>query len=157
MIRQPRAGSAGAVLAASGSAKHRVLLVEDHAAVADATAELMQRHGLEVRVATTGRDALEMAEAFNPVLILCDMRLPDMAGLDVTAALRVKCRRNDLLIALITATSAEYLRESEDQAKTCGVNLFLSKPLTNETLIALVSQLEVMQPGEAPRRVRESA
>jgi CheY-like chemotaxis protein len=137
--------------------RHRVLLVEDHASVAEATAELMRLHGLEVHVASTGSDALEMVEAFSPVLILCDLRLPDMTGLDVAAALRVRCRKNDLLIAIITATSAEYLREFEAQAKTCGVSLLLSKPLTNETLIALVSQLEVLQPRQASRGLRESA
>jgi CheY-like chemotaxis protein len=145
------------VLAAGEPPRHRVLLVEDHASVADATAELMRLHGLEVSVATTGSDALEMADAFNPILILCDLRLPDMTGLDVAAALRVRCRRNDLLFAIITAASTEYLREFEGQAKTCGVNLFLSKPLTNETLIALVSQLDALQSGQAPRGLRESA
>jgi CheY-like chemotaxis protein len=157
MSRQPRAGSSGAVLATGEPPRHRVLLVEDHASVAEATAELMRLHGLEVHVASTGSDALEMVEAFNPVLILCDLRLPDMTGLDVAAALRVRCRKNDLLIAIITATSAEYLREFEAQAKTCGVNLLLPKPLTNETLIALVSQLEVLQPRQASRGLRESA
>jgi CheY-like chemotaxis protein len=157
MIKKPSVGSSGAVVATCEPPQHRVLLVEDHASVADATAELMRLCGLEVRVATTGRDALEMAQEFNPVLILCDMRLPDISGFDVAAALRVRCRSNDLLIAVITATSAEYLRELEAQAKTCGVNLLLSKPLTNETLVALVSQLDVLHPRQVSRGLRESA
>jgi CheY-like chemotaxis protein len=157
MSRRPRVESLGAVLAAGEPPRHRVLLVEDHASVADATAELMRLHGLEVRVATTGSDALEMADAFNPILILCDLRLPDMTGLDVAAGLRVRCLRNDLLIAIITATSVEYLREFVGQAGTCGVNVVLSKPLTNETLIALISQLEVLHPRQASRDLRESA
>jgi CheY-like chemotaxis protein len=146
MIRPPRVVSAGAVLAAGKPPRHRALLVEDHPAIAEATAELMRLHGLEVRVARTGRDALEMAEAFDPVLILCDMRLPDMAGLEVAEALRARCRGSDLLIAIITATSADCLREFEGQATTRAVNLFLSKPLTNETLIGLLSELETLQP-----------
>lgn len=146
MIRPPRVDAAGAALAAGKPARHRALLVEDHSTVAEATAELMRLHGLEVRVATTGRDALEMAEAFDPVLILCDMRLPDMAGLEVAEALRVRCSGNNRLIAIITATSADYLREFEGHATTRGVNLFLSKPLTNETLIGLLSELDALQP-----------
>lgn len=146
MIRPPRVVSAGAVLAAGKPARHRALLVEDHPALAEATAELMRLHGLEVRVATTGRDALEMAEVFAPVLILCDMRLPDMTGLEVAEALRARCKGNDCLIAIITATSADCLREFEGRATPRGVNLFLSKPLTNETLFGLLSELKALQP-----------
>jgi len=123
----------------------RVLLVEDHAALAEATAELMRHHGLEVRVATSGADALKMAEEFNPVLILCDMMLPDMAGLDVARFLRAKGTSN-FLIAMLTARSAEALREFEGHTRTGEVNLFLSKPLTTETLTGLLSEFKVLQP-----------
>jgi CheY-like chemotaxis protein len=114
--------------------------------LAEATAELMRLYGLEVRVATSGADALKTAEEFNPVLILCDMMLPDMAGLDVAQALRAKCRPRDVLIAMLTATSPDHLREFEREMKPPRVNLFLSKPLTNETLIGLLSKLEVLKP-----------
>jgi len=122
----------------------RVLLVEDHAALAEATAELMRHRGLEVRVATSGADALKMAEEYNPVLILCDMMLPDMAGLDVARVLRAKGRANDFLIAMLTARSADDLREFEGHPRTREVDLFLSKPLTNETLTGLLAKLEVL-------------
>jgi two-component system OmpR family response regulator len=123
---------------------HRVLLVEDHAALGEATAALMRFHGLEVRVATTGGDALRMAEEFNPVLILCDMMLPDMAGLDVAQAVRARRPASDVLIAILTAMSTDGL--SAVEGKTTGVDLFLSKPLTNNTLLALVARLALL-PG----------
>jgi CheY-like chemotaxis protein len=138
--------SSGSVPAAGKPAPHRVLLVEDHAALAEATAELMRFHGLEVRVASTARDALEMAEEFRPALILCDLMLPDMAGLDAAQALRERCGANDPLIAMITAMGADVLRQFERHAKPRGVNLFLSKPLTNETLIVLLSKLDAPRP-----------
>jgi CheY-like chemotaxis protein len=129
----------------------RVLLVEDHAALAEATAELMRHHGLEVQVATTGADALKMAKEFNPVLVLCDMMLPDMAGLDVAHVLRAKERTSDLLIAILTARSVDDLREFEGHTRTRAVNLFLSKPLTEQTLTELLSHLEVLRSRqEAP-------
>jgi CheY-like chemotaxis protein len=129
---------------------HRVLLVEDHPALAEATAELMRHHGLEVRVATSGADALRMAEEFNPVLILCDMMLPDMAGLDVARVLRAKGSANDLLFAMLSARRADDLREYEGHSTTREVNLFLSKPLTVETLTGLLSELEILQPRQKP-------
>jgi CheY-like chemotaxis protein len=130
----------------SRSARHRVLLVEDHAALAEATAELLRFHGLEVRVATTGGDALAMTKAFDPVLILCDMMLPDMSGLDVALAVRATHDSNDVLIAVCSAMRADDLREIERHTKTRGIDLFLSKPLTNETLIGLLPRLEALRP-----------
>jgi CheY-like chemotaxis protein len=73
------------------------------------------------------------------------MMLPDMAGLDVAQVLRANARTNDLLIAMLTARSADDLSEFEGPARTRAVNLFLSKPLTEETLTELLSKLEVLQ------------
>ena len=130
------------VPAVSKPARHRALLVEDHAALAEATAELMRSQGLEVRVATTGRAALAMAGEFKPALIVCDIMLPDMTGLDLGQALRAERGANDLLIAVVSAMSAVDLRDIEHEWKPRGIDVFLSKPLTNETLIGLVSKLE---------------
>ena len=126
----------------SERARHRVLLVEDHAALAQATAEMLRFHGLDVRVATCGSDALEMAAEFSPVLVLCDIVLPDMMALDVVRALRARRGANDLLIAVVSAMSPFDLREIERDWKPRGIDLFLSKPLTNETIIGLLSMLE---------------
>ncbi len=142
--------SSGSVPAVPETARHRVLLVEDHAALAEATAEFMGLHGLEVRVASCGRDALKIAEEFNPVLVLCDLSLPDMAGLDVALALRAKRRENDVLIVMLTAMGADELRGLELLPNTSGVNLFLSKPLTNESLIDLLSRLDVLLRSARP-------
>ena len=76
--------------------RYRVLLVEDHEPLAEATAEFIRDKGLEVQIASNGREALEMAASFHPEIVLCDMRLPDMPGYEVAQALRAlpdgKCR-----------------------------------------------------------------
>jgi len=122
-----------------------VLLVEDHVASAEASAEFMRLHGLQVQVASSGREALKIAEEFHPALVLCDMSLPDITGLDVAQALRARRGANDLLIAMLTAMSADDLRELEGHTKGRGVNVYLSKPLTSETLADLLSRLEVLR------------
>lgn len=127
----------------AGSARWRALLVEDYADLAEATSELMRRHGLEVRLATTGGEALEMAMAFNPDLVLCDMMLPDMAGLDVAHALRARGRVNRPLLAILTAMGADHLHELERGTSPRDVDVFLSKPLASKTLVNLLSKLNV--------------
>ena len=66
--------------------------------------------------------------------------------LDVAQAVRATHGSNDVLIAVCSAMRAAALREIERHTKTRGINLFLSKPLTNETLIGLLPRLEALRP-----------
>ena len=139
------AGSSRAAPPVSKPAPHRVLLVEDHGALAEATAAFLRLSGLEVRIASSGVDALKMAEEFHPVHVLCDMSLPDMTGLDVARALRAQRGGNDLLVAMLTAMNVADLHELERETDIHGVNLYLSKPLTSNALSRLLSSLEVLR------------
>ena len=123
--------------------RHRVLLVEDHAGFAEATAALMRYHGLDVSIATSGGDALKLAEECNPALVLCDLRLPDMTGLDVVQALRARRGANDCLVVILSARSATDLRELEGHTKT---TLLLPKPLTSPILVDLIARLDALRP-----------
>jgi len=120
------------------------LLIEDHAELAEATAEFMRSEGLEVQVASTGDSGLEMATAFQPQIVLCDMSLPDMTGLDVARALRAIPRTKDALIAIHKAFGEHDLRRFQSQPDE-SVNVFLSKPLTLEKLDTILSQLNVLR------------
>jgi two-component system OmpR family response regulator len=138
----------------AGAQGHRVLLVEDHAALAEATAELMRHHGLNVSIASSGSEALKLAEEVNPILVLCDLALSDMTGLDIVQALRARRGANAFLPVIFSAMSANDLREIEVQTRTSGIPLFLPKPLTNQLLIDLIARLDALQPSVGPARVR---
>src|SRR5262245_42045553 len=66
----------------------RVLLVEDDPDLAMVTEEFLRGQRLDVHTAMSGREAVEVAHAFRPQLLLCDLNLPDMTGLDVIRELR---------------------------------------------------------------------
>lgn len=117
----------------------RVLLVEDHAALAEATAEFLRSMGLEVGLVSSGREALTLAVAFRPKIVLCDMNLPDMNGLDVARAVRTNSATKDILFAIYTAMSETDIQMLERRIKAPEVDLFLSKPLTEEKLDKLLS------------------
>ncbi len=110
--------------------------------LAEATAEFMRCEGLEVRIASTGRDALEIAAAFQPDFVLCDVMLPDMPGSDLASALRASAGARNALIALHSAMHESDLRACYSDAP---VDMFLPKPITKEKLDALLSQLEFLQ------------
>jgi len=139
--------SRGSEPAGGRTVRHRVLLVEDHADLAEATATLMRHHGLDVSIATSGGDALKMAEECNPVLVLCDLTLPDMTGLDVVRALRARQGTNDWLAVILSAMSANDLREIEGHTRTSDITLMLPKPLTSPILIDLIARLEASRPS----------
>jgi len=107
----------------------------------------MRHHGLDVSIATSGVDALKMAEECNPVLVLCDLALPDMTGLDVVQALRARRGANDWLAVIFSAMSASDLREIEGHIKPSHVTLLLPKPLTSPMLSDLIARLEALRPS----------
>ena len=157
--RAPGAASPGPPPSVGEPARHRVLLVEDHADLAEATAELMRHHGLDVSIASSGRDALKLAEEFNPVVVLCDLALSDMTGLEVVQALRARRGANDFLTVILSAMSANNLREIERRTKTGGITLFLPKPLTSDILTDIIARLDALRPSVGPARLarREKA
>jgi len=120
--------------------QYRVLLIEDHPSLAEAMADFMQTYGLEVRIASTGEEALGMVSAFQPQIVLCDVNLPDMAGPDIAQALRATPGAKDALIVIHTAMTERDVRLRRDI--DASVNIFLPKPLTDEKLCGLLTELE---------------
>jgi two-component system CheB/CheR fusion protein len=131
--------------------KYRVLLVDDHVPLAEATAEFMRSAELEVRISSWGRDALSVAGVFKPDIVICDLNLPDMSGLDVARAMRGIPALKGALIAMHTAIPENELRQLERHLDEPSVNLFLSKPLTDEKLDTLISAVQALR-RPIPRR-----
>jgi len=118
----------------------RILLVEDNPELAEVTAEFIRLEGAEVRIAQSGQQALEIAEAFGPEIVLCDMRLPDMAGLDVLQALRSRESGKDALLVIYSALSEFDLRLLKRTVDESTVDVFLSKPINVESLNMLLTR-----------------
>jgi CheY-like chemotaxis protein len=117
----------------------RLLLVEDHPLVADATAEFLRREGLDVRIADSGKAALVAATTFHPDVVLCDFRLPDMSGLDVARQMRAHAATKNALFAIQTAMVAEDIRTLARRAD--DVDVFFLKPITESSLAELLAQV----------------
>ena len=117
----------------------RLLLVEDHSDFAEATAQFLKMAGVEVRIAKDGKKALEAFGAFRPQIVLCDLSLPDLSGLDLARAIRSNPQTKDIVFALYSALSDYELRALESEFGN-QINLFLSKPLTDEKLKRLLAR-----------------
>ena len=119
----------------------RVLLVEDNADAGEVTALFIRASGLEVLIASSGQVALEIAGACHPEIVLCDLKLPDMSGLDVLRAMRSQESIKGALLVIFNARGERDLRSLERTVDPSAVDVFLSKPITREALDKLLSQL----------------
>jgi CheY-like chemotaxis protein len=117
----------------SGQRPLRLLLIEDHASLAEATAGWLRAMGMEVRIAGSGNEALPAAAVFRPEIVLCDMCLPDISGLEVARLLKAKQESANVFFVIHTAFGDTDVRKFE-QAGPRAVDLCFSKPITKEKL-----------------------
>lgn len=115
----------------SNASPMRVLLVEDYPDLAAATADFLEAEGFDVRTALSGRDALDVAPGFRPELVLCDLNLPDMSGVDVVHQLRSNPATQRTYAVILTAIGAGF-------TKPADVDAFVAKPLTIDSIQSLV-------------------
>ena len=120
---------------------YRVLLIEDHADLAESQARELRQQGEEVFIALTGEEGLEMARDLNPEVIVCDMNLPGINGIAVAKQLRDNGQtRKAFLVATTGAVSSHELKAYMEYAKNLGFDVVTTKPLAWDTVKQAISQ-----------------
>jgi DNA-binding response OmpR family regulator len=126
-----------------------ILVVEDETSIASFVAMYLKNAGFTVRVAGTGTDALAKAAADPPSLIVLDLMLPDLDGIDVCRRIR---QRSDIPILMLTA-------RDDDIDKIIGLEVgaddYLTKPFNPRELVARVKS--ILRRATPERREFESA
>jgi DNA-binding response OmpR family regulator len=135
--------------ALSRASPHSILVVEDEPSIASFVAMYLKRAGFVVRAVTTGGDALEKASADPPALIILDLMLPDLDGIDVCRRIR---QRSDVPILMLSA-------RDEDVDKIIGLEVgaddYLTKPFNPGELVARVKS--ILRRSNPERREFESS
>jgi two-component system, OmpR family, response regulator MprA len=113
----------------------RVLLVEDDTEIADVLRRSLRNEGYEVRTSADGVDALDVAAGFVPDLVVLDLGLPRLDGVEVCRRLRAD---SDVPILMLTARS-----ETEDRVDglDSGADDYLTKPFERQELLARIRAL----------------
>ncbi|HYW24940.1 MAG TPA: response regulator transcription factor [Terriglobales bacterium] len=111
----------------------RVLVVDDEASITDLVALALRYEGFTVEKAATGRAALASVGRFKPDLIVLDVMLPDLSGLDVLRRLSAEGRR--VPVIFLTARDAT---EDKVHGLTVGGDDYVTKPFSIEELVARV-------------------
>ena len=113
----------------------RVLVVEDDEEIALVLQRSLRLEGYEVRIAGDGETALDQSAAFNPDLVILDLGLPGLDGMDVARELR---DRDDTPILMLTARDAV---ESRVEGLDSGADDYLVKPFERKELLARLRAL----------------
>ena len=105
---------------------NRVLVVEDNELNLKLFCDLLRAHGFVAEPVRDGRDALERAHAFAPDLVITDIQLPHVTGIELIALLRSDSRLATVPIMAVTAYAG---REDEERARAAGANAYVTKPI----------------------------
>lgn len=119
----------------------RVLVVDDNRDAADSLAMLLRSHGLQVHVAYDGARALELAETARPTVVILDIGLPDMSGLEVARVLRRTARAGQLMIIAVTGWGQPGDRL---ETRNAGIDAHLVKPPNPHDLFKLIDSAPVI-------------
>ena len=112
--------------------KARVLIVEDDPDIATFEQTMLERSGYQTRIAPTGQAGLDHVAAFKPDVVLLDIGLPDMSGLDVCTTI---AETADAYILLVSGHSSEDVKL---QGLGLGADDFISKPFSGNELVARI-------------------
>jgi CheY-like chemotaxis protein len=113
----------------------RVLIVDDHCASADTLSKLVALWGHDVRRTYDGASGLALAATYQPDVLLLDLVMPNMSGLELARKVRKQVRSNDCFIVAITGRTDAGLRRQYEKA---GIDLFLIKPVGPQILKTLL-------------------
>jgi CheY-like chemotaxis protein len=117
---------------AADTPPRRVLLAEDDAVNREMTTQLLEKMGHEIRTVSTGAEALETAREEAYDVILMDVQMPEMDGLEATRRLRAEQPPDEQ--PYVVALTASVMEEDRRRCRQAGMDAFLSKPVQQDEL-----------------------
>ncbi|HEX2754053.1 MAG TPA: response regulator [Candidatus Limnocylindrales bacterium] len=118
-------------------AGEQILVVEDNEKNMKLLRDVLQATGYRTLEASTGRQALTLATEHRPALVLMDIRLPDMDGVEMLSRLRMDERTASIPVLAVTA---QAMKGDRERFKEAGFDGYLSKPVDIDELLTAVEQ-----------------
>ncbi|MFW2374450.1 MAG: response regulator [Gammaproteobacteria bacterium] len=116
----------------------QVLIVDDSLSVRQSLSQLVEDTGFEAVLARDGIEAMDMIRKQVPNIVLADMEMPRMNGLELTSAIRNNSQTNALPVIMITSRSMQKHRVEAEKA---GVNIYMTKPFAEDILLSNIQAL----------------
>ena len=122
----------------------RILVVEDNALNIKLFCDLLSAHGHDARPVTDSRIALEEAKDFHPHLVITDIQLPYVSGLELIRSIRLEPELAEVPIMAVTAYAGQG---DDDRIRAAGAQAYVSKPIS---VARFVQEVSALLPKEAP-------
>ena len=113
----------------------QILIVDDNATNLKLLRVLLSKEGYKIRTAESAEDALALLKVSRPHLILMDIQLPGMDGLDLTRQLKADPDTRDIIILAVTSYA---MKTDQEKALAAGCNGYVTKPIDTRALPDLV-------------------
>lgn len=114
-----------------------ILVVDDNETNVKLVRFLLKKRGYDVRVAANAHEALAILESFVPRLILMDLQLPGMDGLELTRRIKAEPRTRAVPIVAVTAYA---MKGDEEKARQAGCDGYITKPIDTHALPIKVAE-----------------
>ena|SRR5579863_1283561 len=112
-----------------------VLIVDDEAVITETLSLILKAHGYPTRIARTGEEAVEQARTSAPEVLVCDIILPGITGIDAAVQIRALCRDCRIILISGAVLSAELLERARADGNHFEV---LAKPFHPSRLLELL-------------------
>jgi response regulator RpfG family c-di-GMP phosphodiesterase len=132
----------------------KVLVVDDYAGNVFLSTTLLKTAGYEVLEATTGKECLEAVYAHHPDLILLDVMLPDMSGIEICRQIKNDRSLNNIFVIL--ASGIQVSSEHQAEGLDIGADGYITRPISNKEFLARVQAGERIKRAEDALREKES-
>lgn len=124
-------------LSVLNTAAERLMLVDDSADTGDLIRRIMQREGIHVEVVTNPLEALHQVTEYDPDVILCDMQMPELSGVELTR--QIRALPAPYCDVPVIAFSAANFADEIEKMMLAGANAFLAKPFQITDLVTAIS------------------
>jgi DNA-binding response OmpR family regulator len=133
----------------------KILLCDDEVHILRAAEFKLKRAGYDVRCAGDGQEGWEMILEEVPDLVVTDLQMPRMTGLDLARAVRENELTRHVPVLMLSAKGFEA--EHTDQAKECGIIGVLAKPFSPRELLKIVEQILETGTADLPKAYSSAA
>jgi len=124
-----------------------LLLAEDNPVNAKLATRLLEKRGHSVTVVTNGRQAVEAVAQDRFDAVLMDVQMPEMDGLEATAAIRAQERESGGHLPIVAMT-AHAMKEDKERCLAAGMDGYISKPIKAQRLFEVIEELGVEKVSE---------
>ena len=129
--------------------QQKILVVDDEPDILELVQYNLEKGGFQVETASNGVEAIEIASDWHPDLILLDVMMPEMDGMETCMQIRDHAKLENTIIAFLTARAEDY---SQIAGFDAGADDYITKPIKPRVLLSRIKALLRRSPREADRK-----